>query len=203
MRPKVGFAGFGCFSPRVGHCGSAIRSFGFGMTSSCGRRCRPCIRRMRCCFLAVAPMMAGLLLRPHREPSSQSARLGVLDFFLVVLWWLYLYISLIVCWQYRVPNLQAYDRNFDHLSMIENVLLAAVLAVFFLQSSGTWRKFYGAFWIAVVFNGFWFYELNRAIERDVYFTGSWYDVPVFSILCALCSRRFAGRRPGGRSRKTR
>ncbi|HTS07040.1 MAG TPA: hypothetical protein VMP68_15780, partial [Candidatus Eisenbacteria bacterium] len=26
-------------------------------------------------FLAGAPMMAGLLLRPHREPSAQSARL--------------------------------------------------------------------------------------------------------------------------------
>ncbi|HKD44666.1 MAG TPA: hypothetical protein VKD24_03335, partial [Candidatus Angelobacter sp.] len=31
-------------------------------------------------FLAGAPMMAGLLLRPHREPSPRSARLGILDF---------------------------------------------------------------------------------------------------------------------------
>ena len=35
-----------------------------------------------------------------------------------------------------------------------------------------------------MFNGIWFYVLNRAIERDVYFTGSWYDVP-YSVSFAL------------------
>jgi diguanylate cyclase (GGDEF)-like protein len=128
-------------------------------------------------FLAGAPMMAGLLLRPHREPSSQSARLGILDFCLVVLWWVYLYVSLVICWQYLSPNLDAYNQNFDRLSSIESLLLAAVLGVFWLQSSGRWKKFYGAFWIAVVFNGFWFYELNRALEQELYFTGSWLDIP--------------------------
>jgi diguanylate cyclase (GGDEF)-like protein len=128
-------------------------------------------------FLAGAPMMAGLLLRPHREPSSQSARLGILDFCLVVLWWVYLYVSLVICWQYLSPNLDAYNQNFDRLSSIESLLLAAVLAVFWLQSSGRWKRFYGAFWIAVVFNGFWFYELNRALEQELYFTGSWLDIP--------------------------
>ena len=128
-------------------------------------------------FLAGAPMMAGLLLRPHREPSSQSARLGILDFFLVLLLWLYLYVSFVVCWQYAVPNLDGYNRNFDLLSSIGNLLLAAVLAVFWWRSKGKWKRFYAAFWIAVVFNGVWFYLLNLALERDVYYTGSWYDVP--------------------------
>ncbi len=128
-------------------------------------------------FLAVAPMMAGLLLRPHREPSTQSARLGILDFFLVLLWWLYLYIAMIVCWQYIVPHAEAYGRNFVRLSSVENALLAVVLAVFCWQSRGKWRRFYAAFWIAVAFNGISFYLLNAAIEKDVYFTGSWYDVP--------------------------
>jgi len=128
-------------------------------------------------FLAVAPMMAGLLLRPHREPSSQSARLGILDFFLVLLWWLYLYISFIVCWQYVLFNVDAYNRNFDRISWLETVLLGTVLAVFWWQSSGKWKQFYGFFWIAIVFNGVWFYLLNLALEKDLYFTGSWYDVP--------------------------
>lgn len=128
-------------------------------------------------FLAGAPMMAGLLLRPHRQPSAQSARLGILDFLLLLLWWVYLYMSLVVCWQYAYPNIDAYNRNFDLLSIVEGVLLAAVLGVFWMQTSGKWRKFYAVFWAAVVFNYIWFYTLNRAIERDVYFTGSWYDIP--------------------------
>ena len=30
---------------------------------------------------------------------------------------------------------------------------------------------------AVVFNGIWFYVLNDALEKNLYFTGSWYDIP--------------------------
>ena len=128
-------------------------------------------------FLAGAPMMAGLLLRPHREPSMRSARLGAQDFSLLMLWWLYLYVSFVVCWQYVSPSQDGYNRNFDILSWTETVLLTTILTVFWFQSSGRWKRFYGGLWIAVVFNGVWFYVLNRAIELDKYYTGSWYDIP--------------------------
>ena len=128
-------------------------------------------------FLAGAPMMAGFLLRPHREPSARSARLGALDFCLLLLWWLYLYVSLVMCWQYVSPNPDVYNWNFDRLSTMENFLMAAVVAVFWLQTSGKWKLFYAAFWVAVVFNGGWFYIVNRALEEGTYHTGSWYDIP--------------------------
>jgi diguanylate cyclase (GGDEF)-like protein len=139
-------------------------------------------------FLAGAPMLAGLLLRPHRQPSQRSARLGVLDFLLLMLWWLYLYVSFVVCWQYVSLNEDAYNRNFDLLSAAGTVLLAFVLALFCLQTSGPWKKFYAFFCCAVVFNGIAFYLLNRAIEVNTYFTGSWYDIPYaisFAIFTAV------------------
>ncbi len=128
-------------------------------------------------FLAGAPMVAGVLLRPHRQTSERSARLGVLDFLLLFLWWLYLYVSFVVCWQYISPNLDAYNRNFDVLSGAEAIVLAGVLVFFWRESSGRWKTLYACLCGAVVFNGVWFYVLNNAIERDVYFTGSWYDIP--------------------------
>jgi diguanylate cyclase (GGDEF)-like protein len=128
-------------------------------------------------FLAGAPMFAGLLLRPHRQPSERSARLGALDFALLLLWWLYLYVSFVVCWQYISPNEYGYNRNFDLLSAAEVVLLAGVLIAFWRQTEGPWKTFYACFCCAIVFNGITFYVLNRAIEQDVYFTGSWYDIP--------------------------
>jgi diguanylate cyclase (GGDEF)-like protein len=131
-------------------------------------------------FLAGAPMIGGLLLRPHQQPSERSARLGVLDFSLLSLWWLYLYLSFVVCWQYISPNEAAYNRNFDWLSGAETILLAGVLLMFWRESTGRWKKFYACFCGAVVFNGIWFYVLNNAIEKDVYFTGSWYDIPYSS-----------------------
>lgn len=128
-------------------------------------------------FLAGAPMMAGFLLRPDREPSASSARLGVLDFFLLLLWWLYLYVSLVVSWQFVSPNLEAYNRNFDRLAIVENALIVAVIAIFWLKTSGKWKLFYATFGFAFIFNAIWFYVLNRALEQEIYFTGSWYDLP--------------------------
>ena len=155
-------------------------------------------------FLAGAPMIAGLLLRPHQQPSERSSRLGLLDFFLLLLWWLYLYISFVVCWQYVSPNEDVYNRNFDCSAGAECILLAASWCSSGGETSGRWKKFYGSFAGAVVFNGIGFYVLNRAIEKDVYFTGSWYDIPysasfaLFTAVGAAGTGIDAGAREPGR-----
>jgi diguanylate cyclase (GGDEF)-like protein len=139
-------------------------------------------------FLAGAPMMAGLLLRPHREPSTGNLRLGALDFLLLLLSWLYLYVSLVMSWQYVSVNQDGYNQNFDLLSWCENIAFALVLGIFCLRTSGRWKKFYGVFFAAALFNSFFFFLLNRAIEKDLYFTGSWYDIPYsasFAIFAAV------------------
>jgi len=135
-------------------------------------------------FLAGAPMFAGILLRPHRQPSERSGRLGAPDFFLLLLWWFYLYVSFVVCWQYASPNNEAYSRNFDVLAATENILLAGVLAVFWWQTSGRWKRFYGVLCGAVAFNAVAFYLINRALETPAYFQGSWYDV-LYSVSFAV------------------
>ncbi len=136
-------------------------------------------------FVAGAPMMAGLLLRPHHQGHERSTRLGALDFLLLLLWWMYLYVSFVVCWQYISPNLDGYNRNFDILSGAGTILLIAVVTIFAIQTSGRWRTFYACFGGALLFNGITFYVLNRAIEKEVYYTGSWYDLPYSSSFVAF------------------
>lgn len=143
-------------------------------------------------FLAGAPMMAGLLLRPHQEPAQGNLRLGALDFLLLFLWWLYLYVFLVISWQYVSVNQDGYNRNFDGLSWTENIAFALVLGIFCLRASGGWKKFYGIFFCAAVFNSFFFYLLNRAIEKDWYFTGSWYDIPYSSSFAIFAVVTFWG-----------
>jgi len=144
-------------------------------------------------FQAGAPMLAGLLLRPHLAPSERGARLGILDFFLLLFWWLYLYIFFVVCWQYVSPNQANYDRNFDWLYNCGAFILIAVLGVFWHQTTGRWKIFYALFGFAVLFNSIAFAVLNKAIERDVYFTGSWYDVPYSASFAAFTLLGLAGR----------
>ncbi len=127
-------------------------------------------------FLAGAPMVAGVLLRPHLQPGERSVRLGVLDFSLLSLWWLYLYVSFVVCWQVVSPSEAAYNRNFDLLSGAFTILYASLVLLFMPGSSGRWKKFYACLCAAVLFNGISFYALNRALENNTYFTGSWYDI---------------------------
>jgi diguanylate cyclase (GGDEF)-like protein len=144
-------------------------------------------------FQAGAPMLAGLLLRPHLSPSERGARLGILDFLLLLFWWLYLYVFFVVCWQYVSPNQANYDRNFDSLYNCGAFILIAVLGVFWRQTKGRWKNFYAFFAFAVLFNSVAFAVLNNAIERDVYFTGSWYDVPYSASFAVFTLLGLAGR----------
>ena len=143
-------------------------------------------------FMAGVPILAGLLLRPQFQPSERSARLGALDFSLLLLWWLYLYVFYVICWQYVSPDLAHYDRNYNLLDAAEALVLAFVLGVFWHRASGRWRKFYGYFFGAVLFNSVAFYLLNRALDNGVYFTGSWYDLPYSASFAAFTVVALAG-----------
>ncbi len=143
-------------------------------------------------FMAGVPILAGLLLRPQLQPSERSARLGALDFSLLLLWWLYLYVFYVICWQYVSPDLAHYDRNYNLLDAAEALVLAFVLGVFWHRASGRWRKFYGYFFGAVLFNSAAFYLLNRALDNGVYFTGSWYDLPYSASFAAFTVVALAG-----------
>ncbi len=127
-------------------------------------------------FLAGVPMLAGLLLRPHLQPSERSARLGQVDFWLLLLWWVYFYVYLVISWQYIALNLPFYNRNYDCLYMVEVVIMAAVLLTLLKQSSGQWKRFYTFYLAATLFYSAAFMLQNRAIELGSYFNGSWYDI---------------------------
>jgi diguanylate cyclase (GGDEF)-like protein len=143
-------------------------------------------------FMAGVPILAGLLLRPHLQPSERSARLGALDFSLLLLWWLYLYVFYVICWQYVSPDQAHYDINYDLLDAGEALVLASVLGVFWYRASGQWRKFYGYFLGAVLFNSAAFYLLNRELHKGVYYTGSWYDLPYSASFAAFTLVALAG-----------
>jgi diguanylate cyclase (GGDEF)-like protein len=128
-------------------------------------------------FMAGAPMIGALLLRPHREPSEPTARLGILDFLLLMLWWCCLYVSFVVSWQYPSPNAEIYSRNFDLLSDAQAVILFTIVVVLWRRSSGAWKRFYAFFGGAVVLNSFAFFLINFALARGKYYAGSWYDIP--------------------------
>ena len=145
-------------------------------------------------FLAGVPTLAALLLRPHLEPSRQSLRFGMIDFLQLILWWIYLYAYLVLCWQYVGSDPAAYNQNYDSLYLVEILAQVGVLCLLILQSSGPWRRYYALFLGAVAFNSLSVFAADRAIEIGTYYGGSWYDTPfvgslAFFVVVALRGRR--------------
>ncbi len=129
-------------------------------------------------FLNIVPLMAALALRPHVPRDEYAARLGRLDFALLLVWWFYLYVLIVIPWEYVVANLPAYDRNFNALYLVEKVAFLLGLGACWAGSRGRWRRLY-----ASLFGMSFFYSgssalANWAIARKLYYSGSLYDIPL-------------------------
>ena len=129
-------------------------------------------------FLNIVPLMAALALRPHVPRDEYAARLGRLDFALLLVWWFYLYVLVVIPWQYVVPDIPSYNSNLNTAYSVEKIALLAGLAACCIRSHGHWRKLY-----ASLFGMSFCYSAssalcNWAIARKAYYSGSLYDIPL-------------------------
>src|SRR5271169_868554 len=93
-------------------------------------------------FLHLVPMTAALALQPHVRQDERTTRLGTVDFALLLIWWLYLYLFAVIPWQYVQAYERSYNRNFDVLYLIEQIVFLAAVGVLCFRSSGSWRIIY-------------------------------------------------------------
>lgn len=130
-------------------------------------------------FLHLVPLMAAMAVRPDVDRGQQSRRLGSLDFLLLLCFWLFLYLFVVIPWQYVALDEKAYGFAFDTLYFTEHLVLLVAIAVVWRDSSGSWRRIYGALFAA---SGL--YALSAAaagvgIDFGSYYTGSFYDMPLY------------------------
>src|ERR1700683_614225 len=64
-------------------------------------------------ILHLVPFMGALAVQPQVERDGQSTQLGGLDFALLVTWWLYLYLFVVIPWQFVRFDAAAYGHSFD------------------------------------------------------------------------------------------
>jgi len=129
-------------------------------------------------FLHLVPMMAALAAQPHREQSDQPSRTGSLDFALLGIWWVYLYLLTVIPWQYVLQRVSLYDFSFNTLYLTEKIVFLAGLVLLWLRAQGQWRIIYANWFGASLIYAFSSYLANWGIARHVYFSGSIYDVPL-------------------------
>ena len=140
-------------------------------------------------FLSNIPFLAALLLQPHHDPVEGRKSKGTVDFLLLLLWWLYLYLFFVIPWQYVVIDEARDGSNFNRLNGLLDIVLLLTLGFLCSRSFGRWRWLYAICFTAQLLMTVSGYVVNQAIDRHLYYPGSWYDVP-YSV--ALASFSVAG-----------
>ena len=136
-------------------------------------------------FLHIVPMMAALALRPQVARDEYAARVGQLDFALLLVWWIYLYVFIVMPWQYAVPNVAAYNQNLNAVYSAEKIALLAALVVCVIVSNGAWRKLYASLFGMSICYSASSAIANWAINRGAYYSGSLYDIPLVASMAWL------------------
>ena len=142
-------------------------------------------------FLHIVPLMAALALRLHVPRDEYGARVGRLDFALLLTWWFYLYVLLVIPWQYVVADVTAYNHQLNAVYTTEEVAFLLGLCACWITSKGEWRKLYaGLFGMSLCYASS-STVANWAIGHKVYYSGSLYDIPM---IAAMASATWIGLR---------
>jgi signal transduction histidine kinase len=129
-------------------------------------------------FLHIVPLMAAVALRPHAPQDEYAARLRRLDFVLMMTWWGYLYVLIVIPWQYVMADVTAYNNNLNLLYLIEKLAFLSMLFAGWLGSKGGWKTFYASLFGAALTYAVGSYLANWALSRGAYYSGSLYDIPL-------------------------
>src|SRR5215470_14698361 len=140
-------------------------------------------------FLRGIPLLAALALQPHRKGRELHARLGYLDFALLMTWWTYVYVFFVMPWIYATPFLAFYNHNFNLVTNIQNTLVVAGFIFFWLRSKGAWKTVY--FHLLGASTLYMLAALVLDVRNDIgdYYTGSLYDLP---LMCSFFWFALAG-----------
>jgi len=136
-------------------------------------------------FIHLVPMMGALTLQMHSAPDKRSLELHSLDVVLLLFWWLYLYVFVVIPWQFVAYDVNRYGNAFNTLYLAEHLLFLAGIGVLWLKTRDRWRKLYGNLMGAALLYGFAFYAADVAIDLHHYYTGSVYDIPLVASMAAF------------------
>lgn len=146
-------------------------------------------------FLHLVPMIAALAVLPHLHEDERDERVRMLDFTLLLIWWVFIYVYFVIPWQTVWVDERDYNANLNLAYLIEKLLLLAALAVLAYTATGGWRQLYGQLLGASALYASSSYVATWAIGRKLYYSGSIYDIPlILSIawmgVVPLLARRF-------------
>ena len=144
-------------------------------------------------FFHAVPMIAAVGWRPDLLKKDGKVLLGLLQFLMLLGWWIFLYAFIVFPHQYVVLNVHLYNLYYDRLYGLENGVLLAVLALAVGTSSGGWRRLYLNLLVPATLYAINSQFLDRAAADDTYYSGSLYDVPLIATLAWMTAAAWSAR----------
>jgi signal transduction histidine kinase len=145
-------------------------------------------------FLHLVPMIAALAVLPHLREGERDERVRMLDFTLLLIWWVFVYVYTVIPWQTVQVDEAVYDTNLKNAFMTENVAFVVALAVLAYTAHGGWRHVYGQLFGASALYASSSYVANWAIGRNIYYSGSIYDIPLVVSMAGMAAAPLLARR---------
>jgi len=134
-------------------------------------------------FLQPVPMMAAAAMRPGSRQREQRFHLTTLNFLILLLWWVCVYMFLVYPNEYILPNKITFNSYYYSLFILEFSVLLGILGSMALVAQGAWRRIYWHLFFACALYLLAYQWLNAAFERDEYYSGSLYDIPNYAAIC--------------------
>ena len=129
-------------------------------------------------FLHLVPMIAAVAVLPHLREDDRDERIRMLDFTLLLTWWVFIYVYAVIPWQTVQVDEAAYSANFNFAYLTEKLVLLVALAMLAYSAHGGWRQLYGQLLGASALYASSSYVANWAIGHKLYYSGSIYDIPL-------------------------
>lgn len=134
-------------------------------------------------FFHFVPFTAALIVRPYVPGELRKILFSAIDWSMLMLWWLYLYVFLVFPSQFILLDAPAYDASYNSLYLAENLVWLGLLAFFFITVRGEWKITFGNLLGAGTLYIIASQVINLAIAKKAYYSGSLYDIPL--VIAAL------------------
>jgi signal transduction histidine kinase len=129
-------------------------------------------------FLHLVPMIAALAVLPHLREDERDERIRMLDFALLLIWWVFIYVYAVIPWQTVQVDEAVYSANLNFAYLTEKLVLLVSLTILAYTAQGGWRQIYGQLLGASALYASSSYVANWAIGHKLYYSGSIYDIPL-------------------------
>src|SRR5450631_1614358 len=144
-------------------------------------------------FFHAVPIIAAVAWRPDILKKEGRIHLSLLNFLMLLGWWIFLYAFIVFPHQYVVANVTRYNIYYDDLYLLQSALLLGVLGLAAWTSTSGWRRLYLHFLAADLIYAVGSQFLDRAVSSGAYYSGSLYDIPLIGTVAWLAAAALSAR----------